>query len=90
MKVIVISEENHGNIGIAADYYSAIHFLIQHYWITDREEVWDSNSSTWVPAIDIFGEKWMENLFNWGIEKFNEFFGEGSIRLKEEEVITYK
>ena len=37
-KVICIHEDNHGLIGIAKDYKSAIDFLVREEWLTDEIE----------------------------------------------------
>ena len=89
MKVIVIFEEGFGKIGIAADYYSAIHFLIQHSWLTDDYKIWNENSEEWDLLINILGAKWNEKLFSWDIDDFNDFFTDRFL-LTVEEVIRYK
>lgn len=41
MKVIVISEECHGYIGLATDYKAAIDFLVDKQWMEADIEIYD-------------------------------------------------
>ena len=43
MKVIIISEENHGLIGIAKDMKSAFQFLLEDKWITENTDFFEPN-----------------------------------------------
>lgn len=89
MKVITINEENHGYIGIAKDYYSAISFLINDYWLTADYEIYNEDRGNWVRICECLGEDWVDKILSWDIENFNEVFGIGYINLTEEEVIEY-
>lgn len=89
MKVITINEESHGYIGLAKDYYSAVSFLINEYWLTADDEIWDEDKKTCRQVKDVLGEEWIDKILSWDIENFNEFFGIGSIYLAEEEVVEY-
>ena len=41
MKVVKISEENHGFIGIAKNFHSAIDFIIKTNWINDTMDFYE-------------------------------------------------
>ena len=43
MKVILISEENHGLIGVAKNMRSAFQFLLDDKWITEDTEFFEPN-----------------------------------------------
>ena len=68
MNAIVIYEDNHGFIGLAADYPWAIDFLIKEDWLDGNTEVFRG-----VLLKEIF-PKWYEEIKSWDIEKFNKFF----------------
>lgn len=78
--VIIISEENHGVIGVAIDLKSAIRWLIQTYWIDAGTEFWVNGQEQTVEQL--FGEQWREKL----IEQNEEFF-EGRFYFYEEDLI---
>ena len=84
--VVAIKEDNHGLIGIAKDYPSAINFLINENWLDEKFEVWVDNEDYLTQSIkDKLGENWKEIVSTWSIEQFNIFF-EGSFYLTVEEV----
>lgn len=65
MKVILISEDNHGNIGVAASMTAAKRFLLATNWVTAYttlyvEEREDEDGEHWFPLIDLYGENWKE------------------------------
>ena len=79
-KVTIISEENHGVIGVAISLESAIRWLIQTDWICAGTEFWVDNK--WQSVEQLFGERWRERL----VEQDEEFF-EGSFYFYEEDLI---
>lgn len=84
--VVIIKEDNHGQIGIAKDYPSAINFLIKEGWLDESFEVWVDNEDYLTQFIDEkLGENWKEILSTWNIEEFNNFF-EGNFYLTIEDV----
>lgn len=87
MQVITIEEENHGYIGIAKDYPSAIDFLINRNWLDDNYEVWvDNEISLTFTIAEHLGELWQIMIRDeWTLEQFNEFF-DGCFYLSVEEV----
>ena len=88
MKVIIIQEDNHGLIGIAKNYISAIDFLVNENWIDENYEVWvDELDEDYIKQSikDNLGENWKEIVSTWNTEKFNNFF-DGSFYLTIEDV----
>lgn len=79
-KVTIISEENHGVIGVAVSLESAIRWLIQTDWINAGTEFWIDNK--WQSVEQLFGERWRERL----VEQDEEFF-EGSFYFYEKNLI---
>lgn len=70
-KVIIISEECHGVIGVAVDLKSAIRWLIQEDWINEGTDFWVDEQ--WQTAEQLFGEHWRERL----VEQDEDFFDGG-------------
>lgn len=87
MKVIIIDEDNHGDIGIALNYYHAVSWLINEGWLQDSTEIWDDDKFDFQTLKEKFGEDWADTMTcEWDIDNFNEFF-DGSFLLRSVEVI---
>lgn len=71
MNVIVIHEDNHGMIGVAKDYESAINFLLQNHWLDSEFEIMDEHCN-WVSLKDLNIS--IGDIRQMDINKFNEFF----------------
>ena len=71
MKAILISEDNHGFIGLAVNYSRAVDFLIKENWLNEYTEVWINHRGYLLKQIF---PNWQEIIKNWNIEKFNNFF----------------
>lgn len=71
MKAIVINEDNHGFIGLAANYPWAIDFLVKENWLDENTEVWVDHRGYLLK--EVF-PNWYEEIKSWDIKKFNEFF----------------
>ena len=82
--VILIEEDNHGNIGIAKDYLSAIDFLIND-WLDSKFEVYCGVFDETKSIKKDLGENWKNVIKSWDCEKFNQYF-EGCFCLYIEEV----
>lgn len=67
MKVIQISEDNHGFIGIAKDYKSALIFLYNNGWLEGSTEVWiGAHANPEYGRLDeVFGDNWFEKMLKW-------------------------
>lgn len=85
MKVILIHEDNHGLIGVAKDYQSAIAFLVKHDWLNGVCDFWDEKNSKWVLVQNHFGDNWQTIFENLSLKEFNQLW-EGCFMLVEEEV----
>ena len=72
--VYLIEEDNHGNIGVAKDYSSAINFLIDSDWLDGNFELYDGNYGTTKTILEDLGEDWKNIILSWDTEKFNEYF----------------
>ena len=85
--VYLIEEENHGMIGVAKDYPSAIDFLVNQDWLDGKFEVWVDNEISLTQTLeDHLGELWYVAIRDeWDIEQFNSFF-DGNFYLNIEEV----
>lgn len=84
--VVTIQEDNHGLIGIAKDYLSAIDFLVNENWLDEKFEVWVDNEDYLTQSIkDKLGKNWKEIISTWNTEQFNNYF-EGNFYLVIEEV----
>ena len=57
MKIIIISEENHGEIGVATTMKAAFQFLIEHGWLTTKYDLYDEATGAWDGL-----KQWLENL----------------------------
>lgn len=82
MDVIIIHEENHGIIGVAYDYESAVGYLVNQRWLP--AEILDKREE-WHPIDELLGDDWLDKLLSWDIDNFNTFF-EGSFYLQIEAV----
>ena len=83
--VILIEEDNHGMIGVAKDYPSAIDFLVNEGWLDGSFEVWVGLTQTQTLE-DHLGELWYVAIRDeWDIKQFSKFF-DGSFYLTIEKV----
>ena len=73
MKVILISEDNHGQIGVANNYYNAVKWLIDNHWITAGDGVYINHE--WKTVVEVFGDNWADLMLNeWNIYIFNDYW----------------
>lgn len=86
MKVILISEENHGFLGVAKDYVSAIKWLVKSDWMTQCSQVYDYDNQEFCWFEDWFGDEWLEKILEMTLDQFNELGT--SFQLREEEVYS--
>lgn len=87
--VILIHEDNHGLIGVAKDYKSALMFLLNEHWIDDYTEIYvedDEHSFEWRGVSEVLGEEWLDKMMEWDILNFNDYWA-GTFLLSVEEVI---
>lgn len=65
MKVIIVKEDNHGFIGVAASMTAAKRFLLATDWVNAYtplyvEEREDEDGEHWFSLIDLYRENWKE------------------------------
>ena len=73
--VILISEDNHGLIGVATNYISAINFLIEYDWLNENTEISYFNGNEGPSSVkDTFGENWQQAIKNLSLGEFNDTF----------------
>ena len=72
-KVYCVYEDNHGMVGLAIDYQSAINGLVKEKWLDENTELLDDNDS---PSTikEVFGEEWVSLIKQLDITTFNSFF----------------
>lgn len=88
MKVYLISEDNHGQIGVAASRKAALQWVVASGWVTQRSEIWwPDESARWggreVALEELYGENWKEKF----MELSNEMLVNMGFYIYEEEVI---
>lgn len=67
--VIMISEENHGVIGVAVDEAAAIRFLIDEGWVDD---LWDEEQQKYVFHETLFDRYGVDNLLDLMLKMYAE------------------
>lgn len=73
-EVICIQEDNHGLVGVAKDYKSAIDFLMREEWLDGNIELIDENDND-TTIKERFGLQWDKVIRKWdNIDKFNNEF----------------
>lgn len=71
MKVVMISEDNHGMIGLATTYEKAVEFLVKDNWLDGNYIVEEETDTT---IAELLGENWLLTVQCRDLEWFNEFF----------------
>ena len=61
-QLMVISEENHGTIGVATNFQKAKEYLLESGWIGEHSDVYDDKNEGWRPVTEMFGENWQEGI----------------------------
>jgi hypothetical protein len=84
MTVIMVSEDNHGTIGIAKDYACTIAFLVRDGWIWKGLEI-VKEDDTITTIYEDLGEDYISILLEWDIDTFERYF-EGIFYLTTEEI----
>jgi hypothetical protein len=73
MKIIMINEECHGFIGLAKDVRAAVNYLVDNDWLDECVMV-ETEEGIEIPIVERLGENWLEQILNWDIDAFNDFF----------------
>ena len=74
MKVYVVSEDNHGVVGVVSSVENAVNLLVTQDWLAPYADVWDDESASFKPIKEKFGEDWKTILMNMSKEQFLETF----------------
>ena len=85
MIIYIIHEDNHGVLGVADSYESAVQFLIDNEWLTENFEILDREEHYSRPLYAL--EIKPEEIKAWNIDKFNDFF-DGDFYIEEDNLIT--
>ena len=89
MRPITIGSDDYGLIGMAADYKSAVKYLIDKEYICENYIILDAdNDGEEITIRGKLGINWKDRMINeWDIEKFRKFvYG---IYLEEAPIIEY-
>lgn len=67
MKVYVISEDNHGQIGIAVSRKAALQWLVSSNWVGQYNDIWcPDENERWggynMTLDELYGENWKEKF----------------------------
>ena len=84
MDIIVITEDNHGLIGIAETYTAAVNYLIENSWITEKTELLDEYEC--ICTLEEMNIS-LDDVRKMSISKFNEIF-EGIFILTVDKLIS--
>lgn len=84
--VICIYSDEYGFLGVAKNYTSALHFLLNEGWISNDVEMYDDNDKI-VSIVDYLGNNWFDKQLTWSINDFNDFWT-GHYSLVKSEVYT--
>ena len=77
--IIFISEECHGTIGAASNFYKAKQFLLESGWVNEFWCFYPPGADVGIPVREYFGENWQEKF----LELSEEDFDGSSIFLKK-------
>lgn len=88
MKVYTISEENHGQVGIAVSRKAALQWLIDIDWVGRHTYVWcPDENERWgghnIRLDDLYGENWKEEF----LQSSDEMLENMGFYIHEEELI---
>ena len=91
MKIIIISEENHGDIGVATTMKAAFQFLIEEDWLTPAFDLYDEATGAWYTLADVFESKGIEptkkNILAWAMEYAEDaMFWDGAFYFHEDTI----
>ena len=83
--VWLISEDNHGTLGVATSVLAGKQWLIDSEWVTMGTEVWNPQTQEFVTLGELYGDDWEEHFLSCDEDKLEEmgFFFE-AIKLHTE------
>ena len=68
MEIIIISEENHGFIGVATTDKAMKQWLIREGWVDQYSDIYNHDTSKWESLEELYGENWKEVYMNFDKE----------------------
>lgn len=72
MKAILISEDNHGIIGVATTEKAAKKWLIDNGWITGSNKIWNSDINATSALYDLYGDDWKVKYMEFDRDKMED------------------
>lgn len=85
MKIITITEENHGVIGAVTRKDLILPWLVRENWLNQFTEIYDEKIHNYRPIKDIFGLTWYQSLIALNFDNLRNLF-DGTFYFSEEEV----
>lgn len=83
--VFVISEENHGIIGIAATRRASLVYLLESHWVDEDADIWwNPETHEYNQLKDLYGDNWRDVFLNFT----NEDLENMGFSLREKELYT--
>lgn len=73
-QIVFISEECHGTIGAASNFYKAKQFLLESGWVNELWYYFPPGKDEGVPIGEYFGENWQEKFLELSEEDFDGCF----------------
>lgn len=64
-KVWLISEENHGTIGVATSMLAGKQWLIDSAWITMDSDEWKPQTQEFITLETLYGENWEKRFLSY-------------------------
>lgn len=87
--LIIVSEENHGDICWATSWDKAIEHLLNNEdggaWVDETVEICADDSS-WQPIDEVFGDNWADEVRAMTMDQFNTVF-DGVFYAREERLV---
>lgn len=70
--VWLISEENHGIIGVATSPLAGKQWLIDNEWITMETEIWNPQAQEIITLGNLYGKSWEKYFLSYDAEKLED------------------
>ncbi len=73
-RIVFISEECHGFIGAASNFYKAKQFLLESGWVDEFWLFYPPGADKCIPIKQYFGENWQEKFLELSEDDFGDSF----------------
>ena len=73
-QIVFISEESHGTIGAASNFYMAKLFLLKSGWVDEYWFFYPPGTNVGIPISEYFGENWPEKFLELSEKDFDGSF----------------